>query len=159
MLVGGGHQCQPTCRRAPRPTHDRAPKRWRKHNIKTLFVAYCHDPWPWHVPTSSSPEINGGNHCPPSQQKPANHPTAKVVFLPTYVGSLRPETDSPDTFCLGETRYLPANTLKTKFGHRTNSCVILHTSQVTVPQSPNLMNSARLHKVFQNFVVPWKIDI
>jgi len=24
---------------------------------------------------------------------------------------------------------------------------------------PNLMNSARLHKVFQNFVVPWKIHI
>jgi hypothetical protein len=28
---------------------------------------------------------------------------------------------------------------------------------ISVPQSPNLMNSARLHKVFQNFVVPWKI--
>jgi hypothetical protein len=26
-------------------------------------------------------------------------------------------------------------------------------------QSPNLLNSAKLHKVFQNFVVPWKIDI
>jgi hypothetical protein len=30
---------------------------------------------------------------------------------------------------------------------------------IPVPQSPNLMNSARLHKVFQNFVVPWKIHI
>jgi len=25
--------------------------------------------------------------------------------------------------------------------------------------TPNFMNSARLHKVFQNFVVPWKIHI
>ena len=31
----------------------------------------------------------------------------------------------------------------------------IHT--IPVPQSSNLMNSARLHKDFQNFVVPWKI--
>jgi hypothetical protein len=30
---------------------------------------------------------------------------------------------------------------------------------VAVPQSPNLLNSARYHRVFQNFVVPWKIHI
>ena len=34
-----------------------------------------------------------------------------------------------------------------------------HLKYLSVPQSPNLMNSARLHKVFQNFVVPWKIHI
>ena len=40
-----------------------------------------------------------------------------------------------------------------------------HTSQhliwdtKSVARTPNLMNSARLHKVFQNFVVPWKIHI
>ena len=30
---------------------------------------------------------------------------------------------------------------------------------ITVARTPNLMNSARLHKIFQNFVVPWKIHI
>ena len=30
---------------------------------------------------------------------------------------------------------------------------------LSVPQSPNLLNSARYHRVFQNFVVPWKIHI
>ncbi len=30
---------------------------------------------------------------------------------------------------------------------------------ISVPQSPNLLNSARYHRVFQNFVVPWKIHI
>ena len=29
-----------------------------------------------------------------------------------------------------------------------------HLKYLSVPQSPNLMNSARLQKVFQNFVVP-----
>jgi hypothetical protein len=32
-------------------------------------------------------------------------------------------------------------------------------SNIPVARTPNLMNSARLHKVFQNFVVPWKIHI
>jgi hypothetical protein len=32
-------------------------------------------------------------------------------------------------------------------------------TSLAVLQTPNLMNSARLHKVFQNFVVPWKIHI
>ena len=32
-------------------------------------------------------------------------------------------------------------------------------SLLPVLQTPNLMNSTRLHKVFQNFVVPWKIYI
>ena len=30
---------------------------------------------------------------------------------------------------------------------------------ISVACRPYLMNSARLHKVFQNFVVPWKIHI
>ena len=30
---------------------------------------------------------------------------------------------------------------------------------MSVAWMPYLMNSARLHKVFQNFVVPWKIHI
>jgi len=38
---------------------------------------------------------------------------------------------------------------------RTNRILLF----LAVTQTPNLMNSARLHKVFQNFVVPWKIHI
>ena len=34
-----------------------------------------------------------------------------------------------------------------------------HIHYITVAWTPNLMNSARLHKVFQNFVVQWKIHI
>jgi hypothetical protein len=30
---------------------------------------------------------------------------------------------------------------------------------ISVAWTPNLMNSALLHRVFQNFVVPWKIHI
>ena len=30
---------------------------------------------------------------------------------------------------------------------------------LAVPQSPNLLNSARYHRVFQNFVVLWKIHL
>ena len=30
---------------------------------------------------------------------------------------------------------------------------------ISVAWTPHLMNSARLHKVFQNFVVQWKIHI
>jgi len=35
--------------------------------------------------------------------------------------------------------------------------VEVHIVYKLVLQTPNLMNSARLQKVFQNFVVPWKI--
>ena len=35
----------------------------------------------------------------------------------------------------------------------------LHLDYLSVARTPNLMNSARLHKVFQNFVVPWKIHL
>ena len=30
---------------------------------------------------------------------------------------------------------------------------------ISVPKTPNLLNSARSHRVFQNFVVPWKLHI
>ena len=32
-------------------------------------------------------------------------------------------------------------------------------TNISVAWTPNLMNSARLHEVFQNFVVPWKIHL
>ncbi len=30
---------------------------------------------------------------------------------------------------------------------------------IAVLQTPNLMNSARYHRVFQNFVAPWKVHV
>ena len=32
-----------------------------------------------------------------------------------------------------------------------------HSQPLAVPYTPNLLNSARSHRVFQNFVVPWKL--
>ena len=36
---------------------------------------------------------------------------------------------------------------------------VVHSYHITVPHTPNLMNSARYHRVFQNLVVPWKIHM
>ena len=44
---------------------------------------------------------------------------------------------------------------------QSHQSVTLHDISInkTVPQSPNLLNSAGYHRVFLNFVVPWKIHI
>jgi hypothetical protein len=34
-----------------------------------------------------------------------------------------------------------------------------HSEIISVPQSPNLLNSARYHRGFQNFEVPWKMHM
>ena len=34
-----------------------------------------------------------------------------------------------------------------------------HIHKIAVPESPHLMNSARYHRVLQNFVVLWKIHM
>ncbi len=42
---------------------------------------------------------------------------------------------------------------------KTVMCLQLLYYVLAVLQTPNLMNSARYHRVFQNFVVPWKMHI
>ena len=51
----------------------------------------------------------------------------------------------------------PRHTIRPDRGHGAVPYLTLHASEsVAVARTPNLLNSARLHKVFQNFVVHGK---